>query len=188
VKALGSARKIADAPYNTTAEYPGGGFANRLKDVARLVKAKVGLRVATIDLGGWDMHTNLGNVNGGEMRGHVDEMAKALGAFATDLGPALDDVTLVTMSEFGRRVQENGNSGLDHGHGGLMLLLGGGLNGGKVHGKWPGLAPSALDNGDLAGANDYRSVVGEVLERGFGVSDIKKVFPDHQYSRIGVLK
>jgi uncharacterized protein (DUF1501 family) len=190
IKALGSARKIADAPYQTTAgaEYPGGGFANRLKDVARLVKAKVGLRVATIDLGGWDMHTNLGNVNGGEMRGHLDEMAKALGAFATDLGPALNDVTLVTMSEFGRRVQENGNAGLDHGHGGLMLLLGGGLNGSKVHGKWPGLAPGALDNGDLAGANDYRSVVGEVLERGFGVSDIKKVFPDHPYSRIGVMK
>ena len=155
--------------------------------MARLVKAKVGLRVATIDLGGWDMHTNLGNVNGGDMRNNLDELAKALAAFATDLGPQLDDVTLVTMTEFGRRVQENGNAGLDHGHGGLMLLLGGGLVGGQVHGKWPGLAPAALDNGDLAGPNDYRDVLGEVLQRGFGVGDLTKVFPDHPYTRIGVL-
>jgi uncharacterized protein (DUF1501 family) len=188
VKALNSARKLADAPYQTTAQYPGGGFADRLKDVARLVKAKVGLRVATIDLGGWDMHTNLGSINGGEMRGHLEEVGTALGAFATDLGTQLDDVSLVTMTEFGRRVQENGNAGLDHGHGSLMLLLGGGLNGGKVHGKWPGLAPAALDNGDLAGANDYRDVVGEILARGFGVGDLKKVFPDHDYTRLGVAK
>ena len=131
VKALNSARKLADAPYQTTAQYPGGGFADRLKDVARLVKAKVGLRVATIDLGGWDMHTNLGSINGGEMRGHLEEVGTALGAFATDLGTQLDDVSLVTMTEFGRRVQENGNAGLDHGHGSLMMLLGGGLNGGQ---------------------------------------------------------
>src|SRR6185437_6101318 len=117
--ALNSAHKIATTPYKPVAPYPGGGFADRLRDVARLVKAKVGLRVATIDLGGWDMHTGLGN---------------ALAAFATDLGPSLGDVTLVTMTEFGRRVQENGNAGLDHGRGGLMLLLGGGLVGGQVHG------------------------------------------------------
>ncbi|MDT5026851.1 MAG: hypothetical protein QOE61_3277 [Micromonosporaceae bacterium] len=188
VKALNSARKLAEAPYQSTAPYPGGGFADRLKDVARLVKAKVGLRVATIDLGGWDMHTNLGNINGGEMRGHLDEVGKALAAFATDLGPQLDDVSLITMTEFGRRVQENGNAGLDHGHGSLMMLLGGGLNGGKVHGKWPGLAPAALDNGDLAGANDYRDVVGEILQRCFGAGDVKKVFPDHDYTRLGVAR
>ncbi len=188
VKALNQARQIANAGYTPVAPYPGGGFADRLKDVARLIKAKVGLRVATIDLGGWDMHTNLGNVGGGEMRNSLNALANALGAFATDLGPQLDDVTLVTMTEFGRRVAENGNAGTDHGHGGLMLLLGGGLNGGQVHGKWPGLAPAALDNGDLAGANDYRDVLGEVLERGFGVGDVKKVFPDHEYTRIGVLR
>lgn len=188
VNALNSAKKLADTRYDTGTQYPGGGFANQLRDVARLVKAKVGLRVATIDVGGWDMHTNLGNVNGGEMRGHLDEVGKALGAFATDLGPDLNNVSLITMSEFGRRLQENGNAGVDHGHGGLMMLLGGGLNGGKVHGKWPGLAPGALDNGDLAGANDYRDVVGEILERGFGVSDMKKVFPDHNYTRLGVAK
>jgi len=188
IKALGSARKLAETPYQTTAPYPGGGFADRLKDVARLVKARVGLRVATIDLGGWDMHTGLGGVDGGEMRNHLNELGEALGAFATDLGPQLDDVTLVTMSEFGRRVGENGNNGTDHGHGGLMLLLGGGLVGGTVHGRWPGLAPSALDNGDLAGSNDYRDVLAEVLERGFGVGNVTKVFPDHTYKRIGALR
>jgi len=188
VKALSSARKLAETPYQTVAPYPGGGFADRLKDVARLIKAKVGLRVATIDLGGWDMHTGEGGVDGGEMRNHLDELGAALGAFATDLGPQLDDVTLVTMSEFGRRLTENGNNGTDHGHGGVMLLLGGGLTGSKVHGRWPGLAPSALDNGDLAGANDYRDVLAEVLERGFGVADVKKVFPDHTYKRIGALR
>jgi uncharacterized protein (DUF1501 family) len=188
LQALSSARKIATTPYKPVMPYPGGGFADRLKDVARLVKAKVGLRVATIDLGGWDMHTNVGNVGGGDMRNALDGLAKALAAFATDLGPTLNDVNLVTMTEFGRRVQENGNAGLDHGRGGLMLLLGGGLVGGKVHGKWPGLAPAALDNGDLAGPNDYRDVLGEILQRGFNVGDLTKVFPDHPYSRLGVYK
>jgi uncharacterized protein (DUF1501 family) len=122
------------------------------------------------------------------MRNSLNGLANALAAFATDLGPQLEDVTVVTMTEFGRRVQENGNAGTDHGHGSLMMLLGGGLNGGAVHGKWPGLAPGALDNGDLAGANDYRDVLGEVLDRRFGVADVKKVFPDHDYSRIGVLR
>ncbi len=188
VKALNQARQIANAGYTPVAPYPGGGFANRLRDLARLIKAKVGLRVATIDLGGWDMHTNLGTVDGGEMRNSLGALASALGAFATDLGPQLDDVTLVTMTEFGRRVAQNGNAGTDHGHGGLMLLLGGGLVGGQVHGKWPGIAPDNLDNGDIAGANDYRDVLGEVLQRGFNVGDVKKVFPDHEYARIGVLR
>ena len=188
IKSLNQARQLASQRYTPVKAYPGGGFGDRLKDVARLVKAKVGLRVATIDLGGWDMHTGLGNVNGGDMRNSLNGLANALAAFATDLGPQLEDVTVVTMTEFGRRVQENGNAGTDHGHGSLMMLLGGGLNGGAVHGKWPGLAPGALDNGDLAGANDYRDVLGEVLDRRFGVADVKKVFPDHDYSRIGVLR
>ena len=188
VKALNSARRLAETPYQTTAQYPGGGFSERLRDVARLIKAKVGLRVATIDVGGWDMHTGLGNVDGGEMRNQLTDLAAALAAFATDMGPRFNDVNVVTMTEFGRRVSENGNAGTDHGHGGVVLLLGGGLNGGKVHGRWPGLAPSALDNGDLAGANDYRDVLAEVLDRRFGVADPKKVFPDHKYRRLGIMR
>ena len=185
---IATARKIADSPYNPTMPYPGGGFASQLRDVARLIKAKVGLRVVAMDVGGWDMHTGLGRVDGGEMRNHLDEVGKALDAFATDLGPALDGVTLVTMSEFGRRVAENGNAGTDHGHGGVMLLMGGGLNGGKVHGAWPGLAESALDHGDLAGANDYRDVLGELLSARLGVSDPAKIFPGHAYKRLGVFR
>jgi uncharacterized protein (DUF1501 family) len=188
VKALNQARQLASNRYTPVTPYPGGGFANRLTDVARLIKAKVGLRVVAIDLGGWDMHTNLGTVGGGEMRNSLTELANALSAFATDLGPQLDDVNVVTMTEFGRRVAENGNAGTDHGHGSLMLLLGGGLVGGQVHGKWPGIAPAALDNGDIAGANDYRDVLAEVLQRGFNVGDVKTVFPDHDYTRIGVLR
>jgi uncharacterized protein (DUF1501 family) len=186
VKALDAARRIAESGYASTVTYPGGGFGDQLRDVARLIKANVGLRVAAIDLGGWDMHTGIGNVNGGEMRNHLDELAAALAAFATDLGPRLTDVNVVTMSEFGRRVGENGNQGCDHGHGGLMLLLGGGLAGGVVHGKWPGLAPAVLDQGDLAGPNDYRDVLAELLIRRFNVGDVSRIFPDHKYAAIGV--
>lgn len=186
LKALDQAHTIASAPYDPKTPYPGGGFADQLRDVARLIKANVGLRVVTIDLGGWDMHTGIGNVTGGDMKNQLTELAGALAAFATDLGPKLTDVNVVTMTEFGRRAAENGNQGCDHGHGGLMLLLGGGLVGGTVHGKWPGLAPAALDQGDLAGPNDYRDVLGELLVRRFNVGDVGPVFPDHKYAPIGV--
>src|SRR5206468_2510953 len=172
----------------TAVRYPGGGFGSGLRDIARLVKAGVGLRVAAIDLGGWDMHTDIGRVDGGDLRNQVGDLASALAAFATDLGPALDDVTLVTMSEFGRRVAENGNAGADHGHGGVMLLLGGGLAGRRVHGQWPGLAPAALDQGDLAGANDYRDVLAELLVARLGVGDPAAIFPGHRYTRLGVAR
>ena len=188
LKSISTARKIAQSEYQTTAQWPGGGFADQLKDVARLIKAKVGLRVAAVDIGGWDMHTNIGGPDGGDMRNRLNELAGALGAFATDLGPALNDTSIVTMSEFGRRVEANGNSGTDHGHGGVMLLLGGGLNGGKVHGKWPGLAAGALDQGDLAGANDYRDVVSELLGARMGVKDPKKIFPGYEPRKLGVFK
>jgi uncharacterized protein (DUF1501 family) len=188
LKSLATARKIANTDYQTTAQWPGGGFADQMKDVARLIRAKIGLRVAAVDIGGWDMHTNIGNPDGGDMRNRLNELAGVLGAFATDLGAALDNVSIVTMSEFGRRVQANGNAGTDHGHGNAMLLLGGGMNGGKVHGRWPGLAPGALDQGDLAGANDYRDVVAELLASRMGVKDAKKIFPDHDYKRLGIFK
>jgi uncharacterized protein (DUF1501 family) len=185
---ISAARKIAGKEYKSTAQWPGGGFADQLRDVARLIKAKVGLRVAAVDIGGWDMHTNIGGPEGGDLRNRLNELAGALGAFATDLGPALDDVSVVTMSEFGRRVEANGNSGTDHGHGGVMLMLGGGMNGGKVHGRWPGLGGSALDQGDLAGANDYRDVLAELLTSRLGVGDAKAIFPGLKHKKIGVFR
>jgi uncharacterized protein (DUF1501 family) len=185
---LATARRIATAPYNPVQPYPGGGFADQLRDIARLVKAKIGLRVAAIDVGGWDMHTGLGRVDGGEMRNTLGSLAESLGAFLTDLGPSLEDTTVITMSEFGRRVAENGNAGTDHGYGGLMMMFGGGLNGGKVHGKWPGLAESVLDHGDVPGANDIRDPIAEALAVRFGVGDLAKIFPGHKYTRLGVFK
>jgi uncharacterized protein (DUF1501 family) len=184
ITAIEAAKKVGAA--NAAAQYPGGGFGDGLRDVARLVKAKVGLRVAVLDLGGWDMHTNLGNVDNGAMKDMLGDLSTALAAFVKDLGPAFADTTIVTMSEFGRRVEQNANAGVDHGHGGVMLLLGGGLNGGQVHGKWPGLSSGALDHGDVAGANDYRDVLGDALTKRFGLADMSAIFPGYTYKPMGV--
>jgi uncharacterized protein (DUF1501 family) len=186
LQALQSARQVANMQANPAAKYPGGGLAGGLRDVAKLVKAKVGLRMAALDLGGWDMHTGLGNADGGDMKNNLTHLSECLAAFVTDIGPeALSRVTIVTMSEFGRRVQQNANAGTDHGHGGGMLLFGGGLNGGRVHGRWPGLSSNALDHGDVAGANDYRDVLSEMLKTRFGVANAQAIFPEHQPRRIG---
>jgi uncharacterized protein (DUF1501 family) len=186
LQALDAARRLAAEPKGDSAPYPGGALARELRDLARLINAGAGLRVAAVDVGGWDMHTNLGTVDGGDMRNHLADLSAALAAFAADIGSdALRNVTIVTMSEFGRRVEQNGNAGADHGHGGAMLLFGGGLNGGRVHGRWPGLAPGALDHGDLAGANDYRDVLAEMLTTRFGIGNVGAIFPDHRTQRIG---
>jgi uncharacterized protein (DUF1501 family) len=123
------------------------------------------------------------------MHDHLGELARALAAFASDLGPAgMAGVSLLTLSEFGRRVGENGSGGVDHGHGNAMLLLGGGVAGGKVYGSWRGLAPANLDNGDLPGTTDYRSVVGEVLQQRCGVGSLDGVFPGVAADRLGIVR
>lgn len=187
--ALGTAAGLRATPYVPSggAAYPDGDLGAALRDVARLVKAGVGLRVATVDFGDWDMHQGLGRVDGGWMTRQLTELGQALAAFATDLGPALAGVNLVTLSEFGRRVRENASGGLDHGHGNAMLLLGGGVVGGRVHGGWPGLAPAVLDAGDLPAANDYRAVLAEVLETRCGVR-AAAVFPGLGAGRLGVVR
>ncbi len=168
--------------------YPKGSLGSALHDVARLVRANVGLRVATVDFGGWDMHAGLGRFNAGWMHDQLTTLSGALAAFAAELGPDLDRVTLVTLSEFGRRVRENGSGGLDHGHGNVVLLLGGGVAGGKVYGRWPGLADAALVDGDLAGTTDYRAVISEVLARRCGVAAGSTVFPDFAAAPLGVVR
>jgi uncharacterized protein (DUF1501 family) len=117
-------------------------------------------------------------------------VASALAAFATDLGPLLNKVTLVTMSEFGRRAAENGSGGVDHGHGNDVLLLGGGIVGGKVHGTWPGLAAENLDHGDLAGTTDYRHILGELLVRRADgrASALTEAFPGHRPTSLGLTR
>lgn len=163
-------------------------FGEALADVARLVKANAGLRVATIDIGGWDVHTNQGTTAEGQMVDHLTNLAKNLAAFASDLGSRLADVTLVATSEFGRRVAENASGGTDHGHGGLMMLLGGGVKGGQIHGGWPGLAPGDLRDGDLAVRNDCRDVLAEAAQKTLGLGAIGSLFPNHTVSPLGVMR
>ncbi len=171
------------------ATYPAkSGLGTALRDVARLVRAGVGLQVACVDFGDWDMHVAMGRPGSGHLHSRLDELARCLAAFATDLGPLLDGVTLVTLSEFGRRAGENGSGGTDHGHGNAVLLLGGGVVGGTVHGRWPGLADGDLVDGDLAGVTDYRQVLAVVLTARFGVGSVGLVFPGLAPAPLGVVR
>jgi uncharacterized protein (DUF1501 family) len=180
-------RGAASLPANG-AVYPKTDLGDALRDVARLIKAKVGLATAAVDCGDWDMHDGLGTATQGQrMHDNLHELALALAAFATDLGPeGLNSVTLLTISEFGRRVAENGSHGADHGHGNAMFLLGGGVRGGKVYAKWPGLAPDDLLAGDLAVTTDYRAVIGELLQKRCGVGSLGTVFPSVTPSAFGL--
>jgi uncharacterized protein (DUF1501 family) len=171
------------------ARYPkGSDLGTALHDVARLIKQKVGLQVACVDQGDWDMHAGMGTADAGWMHDHLDELARSLAAFATDLGPLMDGVTVVTLSEFGRRVAENGSGGVDHGHGNAVLMLGGGIVGGKVHGRWPGLAADDLVDGDLAGTTDYRLVLGEILTQRCGVGSLSEIFPGLSGTPLGLTR
>jgi uncharacterized protein (DUF1501 family) len=189
VEGLGVAAVMSASGYESASAYPEGEFAEHMAEVARLVKADVGLRVACVDVGGWDMHTGIGRVDDGSMTRSLTSLGETLGAFATDLGGAIDRVNVVVMTEFGRRVEQNANGGTDHGHGAAVLLLGGGLAGGTVHGAWAGLAPEQLDQGDVPGWNDYRDVLAEVITArlGIGAGDVPTVFPGHRPRPIGVM-
>jgi uncharacterized protein (DUF1501 family) len=182
-----SIRSAAYTPANG-AVYPSSDLGVALRDVARLIKAKAGLATAAVDCGDWDMHDGLGTaVKGQRMYDNLTDLATTLAAFAADLGPAgMANVTLVTISEFGRRVQENASRGADHGHGNAMLLMGGGIRGGKVYGTWPGLSAGALVAGDLAATTDYRSVIGEILQKRCGFGTLDAVFPSVTPSSFGL--
>lgn len=169
------------------ADYPSSNLGRALHDAARLVKADIGARVITVDEGDWDMHAGLGRTDGGWMFDKLTDLGEALAAFAADLGPTLDQVTLVTMSEFGRRVEENESGGVDHGWGNCMFVLGGHVVT-DVHGAWPGLAPDALTEGDLTVTTDYRAVLADVLANrtGASVDQIRTVFPNYSGTGLGV--
>ncbi|MEV4277145.1 DUF1501 domain-containing protein [Actinoplanes xinjiangensis] len=171
------------------AVYPGTDLGAALRDVARLIRSGTGLMSATVDSGDWDMHENLGPaVAGRRMFDQLKALASALAAFAADLGPdGLRRVTLITISEFGRRVTQNGSGGLDHGYGNAMFVLGGAVKGGKVYGRWPGLATAQLRDGDLAVTTDYRAVIGEILRARCGVGDLTGVFPGVTASSLGIV-
>lgn len=157
--------------------YPKGGLGRDLFELSRLLKADVGVRLGFVEAGGWDTHSDQGAADG-RLAQRLAELAGALAAFRRDLGPRADDVLVVAMTEFGRTAQENGNRGTDHGHGSVMLLLGAGVRGGRVHGRWPGLAEGALYEGrDLAVATDYRQTLTEALRGPMGLADLSGVFP-----------
>ncbi|MET8149613.1 DUF1501 domain-containing protein [Actinoplanes sp. NPDC049668] len=189
---LATAKALAARPYQPAngASYPDDTLGRALRDVARLIKGNAGLMSACVDSGDWDMHENLGAaVTGKRMHDKLAKLAAALAAFAADLGPAgMNRVTLVTVSEFGRRVRENGSGGLDHGYGNAMLLLGGGVVGGKVHGRWPGLDERRLVDGDLAVTTDYRAVIAEILRERCGLANTRAVFPDVRTTTSGIVR
>ncbi len=159
------------------AKYTESEFGQSLKQVAQLIKAEIGLEVAAVDLGGWDTHVDQGSL-AGNMPGLLADLSTSLAAFYHDLGDTMKRVTVVAMSEFGRRASENGGQGTDHGHGNVMLTMGKSLNGGKVYGQWPGLSPEALiAPGDLAITTDFRSVLSELVSKHLRNPALDQVFP-----------
>jgi uncharacterized protein (DUF1501 family) len=182
VRMMQSIQKQKYVPANG-ANYPNGGFGKNLQQIAQLIKANVGVEVAFADIGGWDTHVNEtgGQPTNGQLANSLGQFGQALAAFYQDLGDRMEDVTLVTMSEFGRTVKENGDRGTDHGHANVMFVMGGDVRGGKIYGDWPGLQEEQLYDGrDLALTTDFRDVLGELVARHLGNSNLKSVFPGYE--------
>jgi uncharacterized protein (DUF1501 family) len=177
VKMLKSADPSKYQPENS-AEYPRSGYGDALRQIAQLVKADVGLEIAFAEVGGWDTHVNQGS-SAGQLGTRLDDFSRGIAALARDLGDRMSDIVILTMSEFGRAVAENGNRGTDHGHGNAMFIIGGqNVRGGKVYGRWPGLArEQRYDGRDLAVTTDFRAVFAEVVRGHLGVSDTRTIFP-----------
>ncbi len=175
----------------STATYPtvwnAGPFATPLKNAAQLIRADIGTDVIAIDAGNWDLHTGYGNIRWGSMQSNISGFAQALAAFMTDLGDLRSRVTVVTISEFGRRVQENGSKGFDHGWGNMMLVAGAGVKGGKYYGSWPGLGAESVIDGDLKVTTDYRNVLGEIVAKRFPDRSVPALFPDLDIAPLGLM-
>jgi uncharacterized protein (DUF1501 family) len=188
VKMLKQTNPESYTPANGAA-YPRSGFGDAMRQIAQLVKSDLGLEVAFTEVGGWDHHANEGSTTG-QIATRLDDFASGISAFARDLGDAMADVVVVTMSEFGRAVQENGSRGTDHGHGNAMMILGGPVKGGKVYGKWPGLEREQRWEGrDLAITTDFRDVFTEVVTGHLGAKDVSKIFPGYAYKqKLGFLR
>jgi len=176
VKMLRAANPQKYLPQNG-ADYPRSQFGLRLLQIAQLIKANVGLEIAFADVGGWDTHVNQGSSTG-QLAQRLDDFSRSIAALVADLGDRMDDVVIMTMSEFGRMARENGNRGTDHGHAGALFVIGGHVKGGKVHGKWPGLEQEQLYEGrDLALTTDFRSVFAEVVSDHLGARALDRIFP-----------
>jgi uncharacterized protein (DUF1501 family) len=178
---LKQTRSTAYVPANG-AKYPDGGLGKNLRQVAQLIKAKVGVQIAFAEMDGWDTHANQGNAKG-QLANRLKVFGDSLAAFYQDMGDKMRDVVVVTQSEFGRTVKQNGNRGTDHGHATCFLTLGGAVKGGKVYGDWPTLAPDKLfQNRDLAITTDFRDVFGEIVAGHFNIpmNDMATLFPHYQ--------
>jgi len=172
------------------ADYPRAPLGESLRQIAQLIKSDVGVEMAFADVGGWDHHVNeVGQkASEGQLANLLHTYGQALSAFWTDMGDRMADVALVTMSEFGRTAHENGNRGTDHGHANCMFVMGGGVKGGKVYGKWPGLEKEQLYEGrDLALTTDFRDVLGELVSRHMGNPTLKGVFPGYDPKFLGLV-
>jgi uncharacterized protein (DUF1501 family) len=185
-EALKMVEAINRAPYTPAngAQYPGD-FGRALQQIARLIKADAGVEAAFADIGGWDHHSN----EPPQLSNLLQQFGNSLAAFVKDMGDRMNDIVLVTMSEFGRTAKEDGNNGTDHGHGNVMFVLGGPVRGGKVYGRWPGLEPEQLyEKRDLAVTTDFRDVLGELVDRHLG-QKTASVFPGYQASNhLGLIK
>jgi len=182
VKRLQSVQKRSYAPANG-ARYPDGKLGQELMQIARLIKADVGLEVAFTDLRGWDHHVNEvgAKPSVGQLANLLSQFGQALAAFYADLGDRMGEVSVVTMSEFGRTAKENGARGTDHGHANVMFALGAGVKGGKIYGSWPGLEREQLyEERDLDVTTDFREVLGELVTRHMGNPRLGEVFPGYE--------
>lgn len=180
-EAVNQLKRVNPAQYKPEngAVYPTNPFGNSLRQIAQLIKADVGLEVAFTDMGQWDTHVNQGNSRG-QLANLLQQFSSGIAALYQDLGQRMDDVVVLTMSEFGRTVRENGNRGTDHGHANAMFVMGNSVRGGKVYGRWPGLKNDQLFEGrDLALTTDFRDVFGEIAARHLGAKDLKPVFPGY---------
>lgn len=184
VKLLKSANPQQFRPENGAA-YPAGQFGQGLLQMAQIIKADIGLEVGFLDIGGWDTHAN----QPGQLTQRFREFGDSLSAFYRDLGDRMRNVVVLTMTEFGRSIKQNGSGGTDHGHASALFVAGGPVKGGKVYGKWPGLATEQLHDGrDLALTTDFRDVFAEILTKHMHATDAAKVFPGwRQTQQLGLL-
>jgi uncharacterized protein (DUF1501 family) len=187
IKMLKSVDTKGYKPANN-AVYPNTSLGNALKQIAQLVKLDMGLEVAFAESGGWDTHFNQGTSTGIFSR-NVNDLSESMMALWTDLGTFQDEVTIMTMTEFGRTVKQNGTGGTDHGRASCNFILGNDVAGGKVHGKMNPLAVENLEDGrDLAVTTDFRSVFSEVANKHLGIKNNKVLFPDWEGKQIGMMK
>jgi uncharacterized protein (DUF1501 family) len=184
-EAIDMLRKADPSKYKPEngANYGNSRLGQSLQQIGQLLKANIGTEVLFVDCGGWDNHVNEGGVQG-QLSNLLRDLGQGMAAFRTDMGDRMENIVFVTMSEFGRTVKENGNRGTDHGHANCMFVMGGPIKGGKVYGRWPGLSEGQLNEGrDLALTTDFRTVLGEILQKHIGIRDLAPVFPGFDNSQ-----